>query len=67
MDIFEVLISISILRKEMLLFFTLLGVLFLVLHAISDTYPTYHQEPIAENVSKKKHFLHAKKIVELCV
>ena len=46
-----------------MLFFTLLGFLFLVLHAISDTYPTYHQEPIAENISKKKHFLHTKKIV----
>ena len=46
-----------------MLFFTLLGFLFLALHAISDTYPTYHQEPIVENISKKKHFLHTKKIV----
>ena len=42
---------------------TLLGFIFLLPLAISDTYLTYYQENVGENISKKKDFLHADKNV----
>ena len=50
-------------RKEMWLFITLVGFLFIVSLAILDSFPIYHQENVGKNISKKKHFLHASSII----
>ena len=47
----------------MWLFFTLVGLLFLVSLAILDSYFTYHQENVGKNISKKGHFLHVNRIM----
>ena len=48
-------------------FFTLVGFLFLVSLAILDSYPNYRLENVGKNISKKRYFLHVKKIKQFCI
>ena len=50
-------------KKGNVVYFTSVVFLFLVSLAILDSHPTYHQENAGKNISKKRHSLHANKIM----
>ena len=54
-------LNISI-KKENVVYFTLVVFLLLVSLAILGSYPIYHQENAGRNISKKRHFLHVNRI-----